>query len=516
MKPIIVDMKDMGDSKEVYESRPAKAVVYTIYVILAIILVALIWMTVYKVDVVAKGNGIFRSSQDANDISCKVTGSIEKCYVDDGEHVDKGDVLYLLNVDALSDTISTYQEQLNQYNDRMDMLDAYAASLDGDESILDAYSDNPYYQEFVNRRNLLFANIKAESDNMSGQTSVYEGTIADLNDSISQYQTKIDKLSQAENCVTSRKNTFSSSDSYYYSIVSSYLSSWNYTSAQYDNKISDYQKQLDAYRTQLSQAGQDSASISQQISDLNSTISSAQSEKSKALSDLELQEITSLEQQIETCRESINSLKSNVSSSDLQLQALNPDTEETKRQISILTEKGNIATEKLNCQQQIDECSAQLDGYEIQDDNCKLKASSSGYYYAADEYKTGQYIQQGTTIGSIYPEKESKYYAELYVDNSDIAKIKVGQKVKFEIAAYPSSEYGYFTGKVDNISKDITVDQNSGGAYYVVRVKCDDMTVKNSEGQTGSLKNGMACQGKIIVDRKSVLRYVLEKIDLLD
>ncbi|MCQ2550229.1 MAG: efflux RND transporter periplasmic adaptor subunit [Lachnospiraceae bacterium] len=48
-------------------------------------------------------------------------------------------------------------------------------------------------------------------------------------------------------------------------------------------------------------------------------------------------------------------------------------------------------------------------------------------------------MQEGTTIGMVYPETESKYYAEIYVENSDIAKIKEGQEVKFEISAYPSS-----------------------------------------------------------------------------
>lgn len=84
------------------------------------------------------------------------------------------------------------------------------------------------------------------------------------------------------------------------------------------------------------------------------------------------------------------------------------------------------------------------------------------------------------------------------------------------LAAYPSSEYGYFSGEVENIAMDITIDQSTGYAYYKVKVRCDNMSVINENGEEASLKNGMACQAKIVTDEKSVLAYVLEKIDLLD
>lgn len=102
------------------------------------------------------------------------------------------------------------------------------------------------------------------------------------------------------------------------------------------------------------------------------------------------------------------------------------------------------------------------------------------------------------------------------MDNEDIGKLKKGQQVKFEISAYPSSEYGYVTGKIETIAQDIKVDQNSGSAYYPVKVACQNTTLSTKEGKSGKLKNGMACQAKIIVDRKNVLRFLLEKIDLLD
>ena len=125
-------------------------------------------------------------------------------------------------------------------------------------------------------------------------------------------------------------------------------------------------------------------------------------------------------------------------------------------------------------------------------------------------------MQMGSKIGNIYPEQEEEYHADIYVSNDDIGKLHEGQEVRFEIAAYPSSEYGYFTGKVASIAKDIAVDQGSGNAYYLVEVDCDSSELTNKEGKPARLMNGLACQAKIIVGQERILWFFLKKIDLLD
>ena len=70
--------------------------------------------------------------------------------------------------------------------------------------------------------------------------------------------------------------------------------------------------------------------------------------------------------------------------------------------------------------------------------------------------------------------------------------------------------------RIDSIAKDMTVDQSSGSAYYMVKVKCDSVTVQNKEGKTGTVMNGMACQAKVVVEEENVLHDLLKKIDLID
>ena len=552
MKPIIVDMKDISDSTEVYESKPNRFLIYTIYLILIILVVAVLWMRLFKIDVVVKSNGIFKGSNAVYEISSDVTGSVKETNIQDGQYVKEGDILYVLTIDELSDTILRYQNELEAAQARIKILSAYEKSLDGDKTELETLDDNPYYEEFVNRRKLLYANVDLNESDTEGQVTLYQGNVDSISGTIAKYNEKIEKLNVVKQCITARNNTFDASEGIYYSMISSYLASYNYTALQYDNQINEHQRQIDEYEEQMKKAeaeasiedktvteeetvsdyGISTETISVVASTENTTANieelkkqrdalitaqdSAKKEKTRALRNLELQQITTIEQQIAGYNDTILSLETNLASAKLQLEAINSADNETKESVAILTEKGNVAAEILNYEDKVKECETYLKSYDIQNDNCVIKANVSGYFYIAQDLKTGSFVQEGTTIGTIYPETESKYYAEIYVENTDIVQIREGQDVKFEIAAYPSSEYGYFKGTVENIAKNISVDQSTGYSYYLVRVKCDNMTLKGKNGEEATLMNGMACQAKIVIDEKNVLTYFGEKIDLLD
>lgn len=547
MKPIIVDMKDISDSTEVYESKPNRFLIYTIYLILIILVVAVLWMRLFKIDVVVKSNGIFKGSNAVYEISSDVTGSVKETNIQDGQYVKEGDILYVLTIDELSDTILRYQNELEAAQARIKILSAYEKSLDGDKTELETLDDNPYYEEFVNRRKLLYANVDLNESDTEGQVTLYQGNVDSISGTIAKYNEKIEKLNVVKQCITARNNTFDASEGIYYSMISSYLASYNYTALQYDNQINEHQRQIDEYEEQMKKAeaeasiedktvteeetvsdnGISTETISVVASTENTTANieelkkqrdalitaqdSAKKEKTRALRNLELQQITTIEQQIAGYNDTILSLETNLASAKLQLEAINSADNETKESVAILTEKGNVAAEILNYEDKVKECETYLKSYDIQNDNCVIKANVSGYFYIAQDLKTGSFVQEGTTIGTIYPETESKYYAEIYVENTDIVQIREGQDVKFEIAAYPSSEYGYFKGTVENIAKNISVDQSTGYSYYLVRVKCDNMTLKGKNGEEATLMNGMACQAKIVIDEKNVLTYFGER-----
>lgn len=510
----------MSDSTEVYESRPNPFLLYFIYILMALLVTAVVWTNYSKIDIVVKSNGIFRSKNSIYEISSAVNGKVTKCNVSDGQFVQKGDVLYTLEVFSLGETIKYYQNELENVTERIVILKAYEKSLNSDNNELKKFSNNKYYNEFVNRRLLLSANIYSNDRNTKKEADIYQGKINVLTASIHQYEEKKEKLNKVKKCIVSKKNVFGKEENYYSSIVNAYLSNYNFTVSQYDTQISEQQKKVEKcdklLKEAVSQNDVSKGDIQEQRKEIELKIIVLKNEKQQALSNLELQQISNIEQQIGSINDAIISLQNNISSTQLEFKALGNNENFEDKEIFILSEKEKIANEILSYQTKKEEYKNHLKGYDIQKDNCKVKASSSGYFYLQQDIKQGSFVQEGAKIGKIYQGKETEFNAEIYVKNSDIAKLQKNQKVKFEIVAYPSSKYGYFTGKIINISKDITIDTESGNAYYLVKATCDKTTIKSKKGKEASIMNGMMFQAKIIVDEENVLTHLLRKIDLLD
>ena len=529
MKPIIEDIQDLSESKELYDSRPNRFMIFTVYFILFMILIAIIWAIISNKEIIVKGNGLFKGNTNLYDVSSAVTGTITDNNITNGQYVKEGDILYTIHIEQLSETIFNYQNDLKEANDRLEILLGYEKSLDGNTEELEMLSENKFYDEFINRRNLLYTNMSLDDDDIKGKQALYKGNMDMYFEAISEYDQKIGKLNEVKRSISERNNYIDSTDNYYSSIVDSYLISYDYLSSQYDNKLFSYQKEIDEYKELLSNiqqrkeeesvSGNDQSvtseeTIEEQIESLSNEYDSLDKEKTKALSNLESQQLLSIEQQIANYNDAKISLNTSYTNAGLQYRSVSYVREETKDNAIILNEKAKIASEVLDYQQQVKEYEQYLNNYDIQNNNCYIRANNSGYFFAEKELKFGEYIQEGMSLGTIYPELNNDYYAEIYIDNKDIAKVKEGQVVKFEISAFPSREYGFFTGTIDNISKDIVKDQMTGNAFYLVKVHCNETEKTSDKGKTAIIKNGMACQAKIVVDEEKVFDYFLERINL--
>lgn len=518
MKPIIEDIKDMTDSTEMYNSKPNHFLIYFIYLILGMVVIALGWMYYRDIDIVVKANGIFRYEEDSTDISSGVSGKVESCNMEEGLYVNEGDVLLTIDVESIDESIKQQEEKAEEINQRIEILEAYRKWLDGDKEIFDTLVENKYYDEFNNRRNILEISTGSSDKNIEGQKNEYQKNLDNFQKSKEQYEIQIAKLKQAEECVRNRCNTFSDEEMYYKSMVESYISNYTLTKMQYDNKRKEYQDNLTEMEADRNGESEASAvnGVNSEPESMKKNIEILEQEENNALSNLEIRQIAEIEQQIESIHVSLLSLDSSMTSVRVQMEALDKTDTAAENRISIMTEINNVDSELVTYKEKKSEYEHSLNELYIQNGKCTIKAETSGYIYMHTDVKAGMYLQEGTSIARILPEEDNGYYAEIYVENQDIAKVEKGQKVTFEIPSYPSGEYGYFTGTIDVISKDIKVDDQSGSAYYMVKVKCDKKTVADSKGNKGSIMNGMACQAKVVTDKKSVLFYVLEKIDLMD
>ena len=92
--------------------------------------------------------------------------------------------------------------------------------------------------------------------------------------------------------------------------------------------------------------------------------------------------------------------------------------------------------------------------------------------------------------------------------------MKVGDEGKYNLAADPGSQYGILKGQVTSISKDVLTRDGNYSGYYLVEASIENKTLKDKDGNRGQLAVGMEAEAKIVTQEKSIIRYLLEKIDL--
>lgn len=547
MKPILIDMNEMSDSTEVYESRPHPFFVIFIYLILAILIVTILWMYFSDMDIVVKSNGVFQTNEEVVMVTNSISGKVTGCNNLKGKKVEIGDVLYTIEHEELDKELSSYQEELINIEARIAIQEAYLKALDSDETDFEALKENKYYAEFKERKSLLDLNINSTEINYQNQEKQYGQNIGSINSSINYYETQKSDLDILLQSIESRVNYFSNKDVYYYSLVESYTSSYTMLENQYDTQIKQLEddkikakesqtqsydaqiKQLEtekvtadesqaqSYDAQIKQLEEEKiAAVDLQAKSYDAQIIKYQQDKEVALYNLKLEQIAVVEQQVQSADNNLLSLEGNLASATGELDSITNGTTSITKDSTILTEKNSIYAENMSYISKQNEYLSNIKTLEANIEKCTIKAESTGYISMNKELSLGDYISAGTEICSIIPQNESGYNAEIYVSNQDIGKLEEGQKVKFEIAAFPSSEYGYVTGTIANISEDIKVDSNSGNTFYLIQVNVDEQLVANDKGDYISLKQGMTCEAKVIIGKKNVLSYMLEKIDLID
>lgn len=561
MKPILVDIKDMSDSREVYESRPHPFFICFIYLLLAMTASAIIWAAFFEIDIVVTGTGTVNAKSDSSTITNTKAGIVTKCYIADGQDVAKGDLLYEVEQDELRLELATYENQKKENEERLEMMDGYLKWLNDNNTNLDAYADNSFYKEYSARIKLVLLNSDSVRQEYESQQSTYDAKLQANDTLISYYQNEIEKLNQLSGVIKSRVNTFSDGEAYYCAKANDYLTQFHNTEILYDESISALQNALDEAFSKISETQAAADEADRQIAEANTAINAepdnlelaaakqreieaaqarkseaqmlasaqetlarekkeaiatAQSKRQSALSTLETNTIAEMEHSILTCQQNLITARG----SQAEVESAQENTLKTGTtgmiENAAQTEIKSVTSEISSCEAKCEELKAAIAGIEKNIRETSVAAPVSGTVNLTEDLVKGNYLTAGTAVMTIIPQKGDGYLVKSYIDNRDIAKIGEDMAVKYEIAAYPSSEYGVLTGNVAFVSADLKASDEIGSAYYMVETTIDDTSIYNAGGEQARLKVGMLCETKIIVDRKSVLRYILEKIRLID
>lgn len=147
--------------------------------------------------------------------------------------------------------------------------------------------------------------------------------------------------------------------------------------------------------------------------------------------------------------------------------------------------------------------------------NGTIYSPISGRVNELRKFNIGDYIVPGEEILTIVPDNKTELKAELYIEPAYIARVKTGQKAVLRFPGLPPSKYGKIEAEIDLIPADYNIVQDAT-PYFIVEAKIREPWLVSREGEKMYLRVGIGATGRIVIDRDTVLRMVLKKLDFIN
>ena len=167
--------------------------------------------------------------------------------------------------------------------------------------------------------------------------------------------------------------------------------------------------------------------------------------------------------------------------------------------------------QKRDVERQIRSLGAEVQRINQEQKNYIITAPISGRLVNFSGIQKGNFIIQGQNIGEISPEEYM--VAECMVSPKDIGFIKKNQKVKFQIDAYNYNQWGLLEGKVVDIDQNITVNQQTGEAYFKVRCVMDKNYLQLKNGYKGQVGKGMTLTARFYLLDRTLWQLLFDRVD---
>lgn len=140
-----------------------------------------------------------------------------------------------------------------------------------------------------------------------------------------------------------------------------------------------------------------------------------------------------------------------------------------------------------------------------------LKAPADGIVQQLAIHTVGGVVTAAQPLLIIVP-TDGGLEIEAKVLNKDIGFVTPDQDVSVKVAAYPFTQYGDLTGRIDWVARDAVIDQQLG-PNYPIRVAVDNYNLPNIVGgRQGVIAPGMTVTADVKVGRRRVIEYFLGPI----
>ena len=143
----------------------------------------------------------------------------------------------------------------------------------------------------------------------------------------------------------------------------------------------------------------------------------------------------------------------------------------------------------------------------------KITAPINGTVQEIQAFNNNDWIQSGQMLLNIIPDKSEMTKIEILIPAKQAGKISEGQLVKMRFHSLPYFEFGGAEGKIITIDADSVKNENDE-AYFRVITDIDKKKLKSKKGIEYPVKVGLQVDARIVVDKKTILQFILEKMNL--
>lgn len=523
MKAVIWDIEEISESREVLESQKNQVIPYVIYSFLFVIVGLLAWSYFGEIDVVVKTTGVIRPNEAVSTITSKSISKVTEIHYKQGDVVHRGEVLLVLEHDDLLVEKRNLEAQIERVRREKMALEAFRKSVnegrnhfgDVNDPLVFQYMQYLYdrdkwraelEQSVADLKKARLSALKTETDSQLALQKLF--------DDVKRNEQEIDALKTLEQSILRGENGFTPEDVPYYNQYIDFDLELRDLRRVANQKEAEF-KRLEALgetyvpRVEIERAKEEWKAAEQAVDAyINKTLFNIREKIKQTNNTLQAgrKDIQRLEQEARQAKD-IRQLLDNQIAQAQNYMTIVLDKMKNDKIVELNTKLKTI-------DEHLKDLQDRLDSVEVAIRERIIRAPIDGVINVISDLNVGDTVMTGQEILRILPKQNADFKVMLSVPNKDISAMKVGRPIKYHVLALPFTEYGELRGKIEKVSMDVNVDPKNAASFYIVEASIENRPLYNGRGEMKELKAGMAVEAYVVTDRKRILNYVLEKLNL--
>ena len=144
-----------------------------------------------------------------------------------------------------------------------------------------------------------------------------------------------------------------------------------------------------------------------------------------------------------------------------------------------------------------------------QKDHMKIRSPVSGTLQNVNRLYQNHFIHHNQVLAEISP--DTTLVAEIYISPDNIGLLRREMPVRIQIDTYNQNHWGTVSGVITSISGDVQI--RGGEPFYKVTSSLDQSYLTLPNGVKGEIKKGMTLSARFIINRRSLMQLLYDKID---